>query len=120
MCLIIKNHITAPEIASEDIPVFKLLMLKYNNRKLQLVSPYQKMQYKIGKTYKSQIKRNPNNVFEINEGLHSFISRKGAYRDHVILGNTVMLIGIIPKGSQYYIGTDDDVVSNKLKLIDIL
>lgn len=117
MCLYIKGIEIDPRIAKEDIPIYKVLQVQFHNRKIQLVSPYYEMKYKIGKTYKTEMKSNPYDSHEINEGFHSFIGYIAAINEiERIAYPTIIVNGIIPKGSSYYLGENQDIVSNKIKL----
>lgn len=118
MCLYIKYGDVTPRIAEEDITIYKILQVRFHNRKIQLVSPYYEMEYKIGRTYKTKMKSNPYDSNEINEGFHSFIRYSKALRETLnVAYPNIIVNGIIPKGSQYFLGINEDIVSNRIKLI---
>lgn len=63
-----------------------------------------RMPIKIGETYKGELDH-PNDSNQINVGFHAYTIQK----------RTCNVMCIIPKGSEFYIGFDDDIVSNCIK-----
>lgn len=121
MCLILKE---SAKIADKDIVVYKIL-LKYSDGTYR--SPYRGAQYEIGKLHTADIqyhKRLLDKVDEhpitktvIEEGLHAYTSIGSAFLRAFFLDGIVVK-AIIPRGATYVIGTDDDIVSTQLKLIE--
>lgn len=123
MCLIIDTNIPfdKPQEAAQDLDVFKVLSRK-------LFSPYRGFMYKKGVieviNFDLKVYRN----YFVHEGLHSFRCFCRATREAFLLNIEAELCGpdmcyfvykaIIPKGSFYYVGKDDDIVSNKLIIIE--
>lgn len=100
--------------AVSSVVVDGVEMFKRDNLK----TTYQNANVKIGKTYKSELKREP---LEINVGLHSFKNLDDAKRDAYNI--CIFAKCIIPKGSKYYIGfykSYTSYASNKLKYVDIV
>lgn len=137
MCLEKKNRI--PKIATKDIIVYKVLTLE-NNKLLTIVC---KNEIEIGKTYKGifgeynifikhRLRTFTNNTicflislfytkFIISGYIHSYdnydsIPSHFKYR----LLNYYIAKCIIPKGTLYFIGKDDDIASRKLKYVKII
>ena len=126
MCLQTKQR--EPKIAEEDIIVYKLLV--ETNKENELKSPYTEFFYTTGEEYTTEIK--PSNddsyldneasyyqqeddrdeYYGIGEGFHSAISAKRLSR--LIQWKSKVYECIIPKGSEYYIGFSDLLVSNKI------
>lgn len=111
MCFILDRK-SFPRIALKDIKVQKLF-IRVNSR---FISPYQEFEYKKGVTYKSKFKFEFDSVLyniHINEGLHSYTKKI-----KITINNDLYVKEcIIPKGSIYFVNKDNEVVSNKLKLI---
>lgn len=123
MCLTIKDKIyrcrqsakraektLKPKKATHDILVFKLLTP-------ELKSPYKNFQYTLGKEFSAKIvkKMNPSwgeFAIVVNEGLHAW--RTGERAQNLSCNSRKCYPAIIPKGALYYIGDNDDIVSNKL------
>lgn len=100
------------KIAKEDIHCYKIMVVKNTHIK----SVYQEYRYYINKLEtisKFGVRKYNWGTIEINEGLHAFLiidkPKRLAY-----LYNGVIYNCIIPKGSKYYIGNDDDIVSNQM------
>lgn len=122
MCLKPKE---SAKIADKDIVVYKVL-LKYSNE--IYLSPYRGAQYEIGKLYTANIQyceRLLDKIVEcsitstvIEEGLHSYTSMSTAFLQAFLLINGIVFEAIIPKGATYVLGTNNDIVSTQLKLIE--
>lgn len=121
MCLIPKE---SAKIADKDIVVYKVL-LKYTNGTYR--SPYKDAQYEIGKLYTAniqyyerllyQVDEHPIIKLAIGEGLHAYTSMGTAFLQAFLI-NGIVFEAIIPKGATYVLGTDNDIVSTQLKLIE--
>lgn len=124
MCLVPKGP---AKTTDKDIVVYKVL-LKCSDGKY--CSPYQEMQYEVNKLYTANIGYHERNIFEVDdspiihivdtvieEGLHSYTSRSFAFLRAFVINGTVFK-AIIPKGATYILGTDNDIVSTQLKLIE--
>lgn len=122
MCLTVKEGFKTrkeareykPLIAKEDIKVYKVVNLENK-------SPYFSFYYEKGYHYASNFSKNIVNYsrwhIKINKGLHSFIKyKKAKERKNNFLSSDdfKIIIMYIPKGSEYYLGTGGDVVSNNL------
>ena len=113
MCLIIDSTkhkklfgFYLPKIAWKDIPVYKTLS-HYNSGKIK--TPYQSHPVIFHK--KKAVLRSiliPYNE-EVSKGIHAYIKNTVSYPSHCKLHKA-----IIPKGSLYYIGKYDEIVSTKL------
>lgn len=99
------------KIAKEDIVCYKVLTSI-------MKSPYRDFQYERNKMYSIKLLKidKNNNDLEINEGYHAYVSYDGAYSSTAImfLYDTFIFKAIIPKGSKYYLGTDNEIVSNQM------
>ena len=111
--------------AKDDIKVYKIFK---KNVKGQLISPIYDFKWEIGKLYvENDIPNCPSSV--INKGFHSLktipICRFGywwntLYRNLPLLTDRGHFVCVceIPKGSLCYINECDEIVSNKLKIIE--
>lgn len=119
-----------PKTAECDLEVYKALMTadgwKYVGGKLvdhiSYYTPFQgvEVKFKDGQCLK---KANGNGAhlgkrinWEINQGIHSMLSRT-----HYVFSKgsrTKWFHAVIPKGTNYFIGTKDDVVSEKLLIFE--
>ena len=120
MCLYTKWRL--PREAKEDIHCFKVL--KRNKNSNILWAPVQKKMYRQEKEYKTIIVRHGEHV---NQGFHACITIERAmnlgaiYASRKTLKKYDMLIldAIIPAGSLYYIGDNDEIASNRIIIKDI-
>ncbi len=135
MCLVTKQKEAL--IAENDIPIWKLL----TKEKLGYFFSFP---YIFNTVYQTKMKIDniPVNYFDnvvadyynfkdfiedsktlthIHEGLHSFIDKERIknYRSNHLCINSIVVEGIIPKGSLYYIDYTGLVVSNQIKLLCI-
>jgi hypothetical protein len=121
MCLS-KVTTDEPQIAKRNITVYKVLI----KRKGRYLTLWRECPVQIGKTYTSKlVKRMINDHFDssnwgigIEEGLHSYRYYK-AIKDSCC----IKVKCIIPKGSQYYVGTFCEYVSiasDKLTYVKII
>jgi len=102
-----------PLIAKKDIKVYKYL---YVNLKGKYVSPYLNFEYEKGYHYTAKISKRVfkyyshlNWSLKFYRGLHAFLNPVAYMRRGYI-----EIVMYVPKGSQYYIGTDSDIVSDNL------
>ena len=103
-----------PLIAEKDIKVYKVIDV--NDR-----SPYFNFKYHKKYHYSCNFSKNIVNYgrwyIKINKGLHSFIKhseakiRKAGFLNEDYFKIVTMYI---PKGSEYYLGDNGDIVSNNL------
>lgn len=56
--------------------------------------------------------------YEVVKGLHSFNSITHSLIYKISHKERILFLAKIPKGSEYYVGCDNDVVSNKLIIIE--
>ena len=121
MCLYIKPH-TRRRIAKRDIPVFKVL----RRVGINLCSPYQDVRYEQGKTKRVKLQHEPSHKYQwwrarnIDIGLHAFVNKTNAEDlarkvQGLSTAAAVLVDMIVPKGSAYYLGTNGDIVSSRLK-----
>jgi len=123
MCLRISNihkeKNNKPFIAKKDIIVFKALdHYDLFNGKKTICTPYQfyPIDFIDGKcVMKSDLYTESDSRF-VNIGVHSFTKEEKAEKTCAGFPETKMTKhwAIIPKGSKYYIGVDNDIVSNNL------
>lgn len=124
MCLRIseKHHLTGePLVAKRARRVFKLL--EYIGGKSRLwASAFRGHKYAFGREESAELFVVPRWDWIANktvkDGLHAYTGRAAAYRHAKNWSSGgprhAAFIAIIPKGAKYYIGTDGDIVSNKL------
>ena len=114
MCLQIesKYHRTRePLIAGYNILAYKKFYSDGNN----LRSPYYNHLYRYNKLYSARIGyviHNRDNL--IGAGLHASLSRHAA-RQH---GGKLVHQVIIPMGARFFIGTNRDIVANKMLILE--
>lgn len=107
MCL----YTTSKKIqtATKDITVYKIG--HHNLHQDGLVSPYYKFHYKWNTLYKEEplvIETYAGGVNEVLKGFH-------AYTEHILMYNQNYIhYAIIPKGAEYCVGLDGDIVSNQI------
>lgn len=119
MCLYTKQ--IKPKVAEKDIVVYKIL--DYN-----MGSPYYGLLYHLNRKITSDLQIYDSRRFlgtqllNVEEGLHSFTKRIVAYLTQRYLNIYYKKSGItystykaiIPKGSKYYIGLNNDIASDAL------
>lgn len=134
MCWVTKEVSIKSKVAEEDIPVFKIV-------KKDLQAYYQEFQYSIGEVFKTEMSvpmYSPLKLGYINEGFHSYSSKKcdieaierykftepyisvfyGKYRLDSYM-DACILECVIPKGSIYYLNHKGEYVSNKIKPVKV-
>ena len=128
MCLTTKQK--WPKIAWKPITVYKVIYGYPNNYR----TLYQRMPIDIGETYRESVYNILKNrkyllmieekgYYEFNEGLHSVKDRITALaiaNYYEVLYPVQIVECTIPRFSLYWIGIDNDIVSNKLKYMKIL
>jgi len=129
MCLVVKKirHLNnKPKIAKKDIICYKMFRVN----KLGLQSPYRGTIWNCGDNIKNGYMNADNFQMMpedgmINNGLHSFRKLEKPtdcpYTKYIIKmtkdDDCVTVCCIIPKGSRYWIGRDNDYCSEKLYLM---
>lgn len=124
-----KYYIT--NILKEDKIVIKILYKESINRfffkKYNYYSPYEDYKYIKGKLNTSPLGIHINRLSEdwniniiVNEGFHSFRTKKDAYKSELINNsNAILCKCIIPKGSTI-VYNDSEIVSNQIIFIEEL
>lgn len=121
MCLYVaKSDNGKPFVAKKDILVWKVIN-KANNR-----SYFKQFEYKQFTTHKTNIRKKVITKYDdatINKGFHSFITRKVARAEgqccYWYSVPTKVVKMWIPKGSLYYIGVHQDLVSDLITTGDL-
>jgi hypothetical protein len=121
MCLITKKKFRSrvealaykPTIAKKDIKVYKVLWKhshgsSYRGFKYEKGNEY----YQTGKPFTKTYSRFSKKLI-ISRGLHAWITKEDAIRRHNRSLHVIVEM-VIPKGSMYYLGDNDDIVSNRL------
>lgn len=129
MCWITRlKEYQVKRIAANDIQVYKILEKRrtWISGLIKYVSPFYNFKYKLNKVYKSRIEldfQTRNGALTIEKGLHSFTNLRHAEgycaANEPYCKTWLIFKAIIPKGSTYYVNEDGEVVSNKLKIIEI-
>lgn len=129
MCLTTKQK--WPKIAWKPITVYKVVVKWRDCYK----TVYQGASIHIGKTYRESVNNMLQNrqcsldideckkYYNFYEGLHSVIEKDTAQpiADYFgVLYYTEIVECTIPRFSLYWVGVDNDIVSNKLKYVKIL
>ena len=114
MCLVI---VSKKLIADKDIVCYKFLRSDIEDRN-HFYPPYFSFCYKRNKLYKTNIitgkERFSDRTFAYN-GFHSLVCKLDRYLFDSYLPDYYKLYKcIIPKGSEYYLGRDEDIVSNQI------
>lgn len=129
MCL--QTKWKKPRIATKDKIVYKLLDDDTNSKKAN--APFNSFIYDLGKVYKTKIletnnwsafdhmaeftlrSTNRKELISIGEGFHSAKTKK-RLKDGLFSDRNIYRC-IIPKGSKYYVGLTDLIVSDKIKIV---
>lgn len=117
MCLTVYAENFDARVAEEDIVCYKVLdALRCHDGSVEMFSPYYGYEYTPNLLVESDLEHdgwqldslNGLSFFEIEKGLHSFVTFSGAdyeVGDSVdFLKNAQIFAAIIPKGSEYYVG----------------
>lgn len=108
MCLYVKN---GPFVAKKDILVYKRLICKITKTKYKFTSPYRGTPYyPNGHIYIKKLNPTKGIIYNrINKGLHAYV-KYPCFK----YPNEVVVKMVIPKGSTYYLGEYDEIVSTDL------
>jgi hypothetical protein len=114
-------------VAEKDMQVWKVFerIGGYCEHPEAYRSPFMHTRYELGKTYEVDkfevsIERHrylmllTKHVPTVSEGIHSFTSKKTG--NWLWTFDSAVIRCIIPKGTQYILGTKDDIVSLKLRI----
>lgn len=113
MCLITNQ--SKPYIAKTDMVVYKVVTKNPNGR---YISPYEKYPYELNKVYEEEDDTIENHTCTIDKGwFHGFHSYIAALLVQPHIKDATIVVGIIPKGTPYYLGMYSDICSKKIKLI---
>ena len=113
-----------PRIALKNIIVYKILIKESNN--LFFYTPITGDKIVIGKTYKGIFRFSKYYPKSLIKSLFSKCIASGyihSFKDkeyHSSNYNSILVKCIIPKGTLYFIGKDDDIASRKLKYVEII
>jgi len=119
MCLTVKKG-TRKYTTKKDIPVFKVLV--FESRR----SVYHDLEYPKGELVTSVTPLAIHYMWgeeryrKVGRGLHAYTTKNRAFHTKNIGRNKSREVfnAIIPKGSVYYLGDDNDIVSNQLIVND--
>lgn len=133
MCLVVKNkwHKDGkPLIAEEDLPVFKVLHKDIRRGLETPIRGYPIVFTDVKATMESELsviksigfKKSIGfrNLYLCYKGIHAYINRlsSGELKWKFPIGNVFVYKAIIPKGTEYLIGDDGDIVSTKMIIFD--
>ncbi len=132
MCLYVLDITPKPQVAKEDMIVYKRL---YRIGKGEYQSPYVGYYYNRGQVYESQIgklkkrRHHPMTLMNhnrnqkvtiigtIDSGIHAYTSKvtaKTRSKDADIYEQEAIITCVIPKGAKYYLGKGNEIVTDKL------
>lgn len=101
------------QIATKDITVYKIVTFDTESCN----SLYRNFKYQYNKLYTTSFTIQASDyTFYINEGFHSYKTKTKACEINKYFREFIVKC-IIPKGSHYYINSDDEVVSDKIIII---
>ena len=131
MCLIINSAIHKrrfgkyiPIKTRKNLEVYKFVKVDWHEKNPQMInSAVQDYTYLIDNIYNTKFSIEGVYNNEVHNGYHSYIHRAIA-ESHLsyyskIFGSNGLAVCIIPKGSKIYLGTDEEVVSNKIKIVKV-
>lgn len=113
--------------ASENIEVFKRFLKPSRENTKTIITPYMYKRLYKNKLLKTKIGRIMPSILKskkgfIEQGFHSYSKLSTATNKSRLhspfTGHEVICCCIIPKGAEYYIGEDDEIVSNQLIIIN--
>lgn len=116
-----------PNIAWRPITTYKVVYSPDNYSSLLTI--FQNFPIQIGSTYKETLgnifrgrERLHFNEYRMHEGIHSNtkLGQARVIASYFRELNPIIVKCVIPKFSFYWIGVDNDIVSNKLKYVKIL
>ena len=108
----------------KNLEVYKFIKADWHKKVIQMInSAIQNYTYLINNIYNTKFSIEGRYDNEVHSGYHSYIHRAIA-KSHLscyseIYNSNGLAICIIPKGSKIYLGTDGDIVSNKIKIIGV-
>lgn len=114
-------------IAKKDTKVYKVAMKGCTD--VAIAPYYINFEYELGITYGKleSLKPTyfPHDECRINEGFHSYrtferILKVKSFKSHPLYKALAVYMAIIPKGAEYYVNEKGEVVSNQLKIIELL
>lgn len=135
MCL--QTTWTKPKVATKNITVYKLVRcyIVEGEKKPSIHAPYESFKYNLNKLYRAKmvevfddthlddeagkaLRNETLPVISIGPGFHSALTKTRLGK----LTNSEEKIAkaIIPKGAKYYEGLSDLIVSNQIKIVEIL
>ena len=107
--------------AERDLVVYKVLL----KTDYGYVTPVQRAEVKLGKTYKSELKKRialykgANAIGMVNEGLHSYTSYEAANKVAKDLSKyklVIIVMCMVPKGAEYYENVrEEEIASDELR-----
>lgn len=119
MCLLTNN--TYKYTAEKDIVCYKIV----NLRDKEITSYWFKFSYELNRKYTTQVLQpifTKNGDIRIEKGFHSYrnlgIAKDYIYYDMFNLLPEIIVKCIVPKGSEYYINSQE-MVSNKIIIVGI-
>jgi hypothetical protein len=106
----------SPEISKEDIPVFKICKKSYDNKHVE--SKYKHFIYELGKLYTENVNPHISSEGEqiINEAFHSYDICLKTVAWAMMNNDDILVEGIIPKGSIYYLNMFGEIASDQIIL----
>lgn len=109
-----------PSIATRDIYVFKVLRVRGRAGAIEILSPYMYSAWKIGKLRRALMKVHKfyySRAYSVEEGLHAYTTFGQADRCSNKY-STFIFVAKIPKGAKYYRGRHNDIVADKMVVLD--
>ena len=113
------------KIAKKDILVYKFVNYNYYNPLInKCTSFFRNFSYKFGVKYNTDIKIEFDNsvcaMWVGREGFHSYCNKKTALYNskvYVLSPFTTVVKCIIPKGSEYYVNNQYEIISNSIIIL---
>ena len=131
MCLIINSAIHKklfgkyiPIKIRKNLEVYKFIKVNWNKKDIQMInSAVQDYTYLIDNIYNTKFSIEGRYNNEVHSGYHSYIHRAVA-ESHLpyyskIYNSNGLAVCIIPEGSKVYLGTDGEIVSDKIKIVKV-
>jgi hypothetical protein len=114
-----------PTIATRDIYVFKVLRVTRRNAfglgpVTEILSPYMYSAWKIGKLRRALMKVTRSyyrRSYSVEDGLHAYTTFRQADRCSNKY-STFIFVAKIPKGAKYYRGRHNDIVADRMIILD--
>lgn len=120
MCLIKKcGENEEPMVAKSDMTVYKVAIMMYMKSAYKFMTPYQGKVFNIGDTItaKRPIEKTIGRMCIEASGVHAKLTLNDAKeygRRFLKTSSPVIFEFVIPKGTKYYIGVDDDIAAEKM------